>query len=65
MVIAPMVFTKMTILNVWLVIVTLRVPKQKLVLEIPGHVFVWPIMMEIRAIVVLQLLLKMPMGNFF
>ena len=65
MVIAPMVITKMTILNVWLVIVTLRVPKQKLVLEMSGHVFVWPIMMEIRAIVVLQLLLKMPMGNFF
>ena len=57
MLIAPLVSTRIPILNAWLVIVTLKVPKPKCVLEEKGHVFVLPIMMEILATLVRQLLL--------
>lgn len=57
MLIAPLVTTRIPILNAWLVIVTLKVPKQKVVLEESGHVLVLPIMMEILATLVRQLLL--------
>ena len=57
MLIAPLVTTRIPILNAWLVIVTLKVPKQKVVLEESGHVLVLTIMMEILATLVRQLLL--------
>ena len=58
MLIAPLVTTRIPIpANVWLAIVTLKVPKQKVVLEESGHVLVLPIMMEILATLVRQLLL--------
>ena len=60
MLIAPLVTTRIPIpANVWLAIVTLKVPKQKVVLEESGHVLVLTIMMEILATLVRQLLLIM------
>ena len=65
MLIAPLVTTRIPILNAWLVIVTLKVPKQKVVLEESGYVLVLTIMLEILATLVRQLLLIIQIGNVF